>query len=64
MEMPREPVPTTEPAVESDNEEMGAYEAYSEQLVLSPTAEEAALAQLKKEANKELKLKRTTILTC
>ena len=50
MEQPREPVLTVVATIERNNEEIGGYEAYSKQLVLSPTLEEVALAQLRDEA--------------
>ena len=49
VEVSREPAPTIVPAKESDSEERGGIEAYSEQPVLSPTADEAALTQIKVE---------------
>ena len=45
--MPKEPAPITMPAEKSDSEEMGGFEAYSEQSVLSPIAYEATPAQIK-----------------
>ena len=57
IEVPREPAPTTVPTEESDNEERGGFEAYSEQLVLSPTIDEAAPAQSRAEKRVEHKVK-------
>ena len=57
VNVPREIVPTTKLVVESNSEERGGYEAYSEQPMLSLTVEEAAPTQLRVEERGKQKVK-------
>ena len=50
VEVPREPVPTTEHEEEIHIEERGSFDAYSEKLVLCPIVEETTSTPLKTES--------------